>query len=198
MKNPKLILASASPRRKEFLENLGLEFIVDPALEFQELMDSSLSPEELALKNAEGKAKEIASKYSQGLVIGVDTIGACDGEILEKPKDRQDAIRMITLLQGRKHQVISALCLIDASAGKLVSNTQTSIVEFHPLTLKEIEAYVDLGESMDKAAAYAIQGKAAIFVKGIEGDFFNVVGLPLPTLKNLLYEFDINLMDLVK
>lgn len=189
--NKKLILASQSPRRKELMAAANLKFTLIPAQNFQELPPNGHAPEELVLINAKGKAQDIAATHSQALVIGVDTIGVFQGEILEKPVDEADAFRMLTMLQGQSHHVLSAICLIDADTGKEWTHIESTEVTFMPLTEDEIRAYIRSGEPMDKAASYAIQGRGALFVKEIKGSYSNVVGLPMAALFEGLKSFDI-------
>ena len=189
--NKKLILASQSPRRKELMAAANLKFTVIPAQNFQELPPNGHAPEELVLINAKGKAQDIAATHGQALVIGVDTIGVFQGEILEKPVDEADAFRMLTMLQGQSHQVLSAICLIDTDTGKEWTHVESTEVTFTPLTEDEIRAYIRSGEPMDKAASYAIQGRGALFVKEIKGNYSNVVGLPMTALFEGLKSFDI-------
>lgn len=171
-----IVLASASPRRREILEAAGFEFVVDPAHGFEEI-SGNLSPDVLLQHNAEGKAEEIAPKHPESIVLGVDTIGVFGDEILEKPKDRADAKRMLSLLSGQTHEVWTAIQLISPDGNQY--HCEKTKVHFHELSEKDIEDYLDTGEYTDKAAAYAIQGGAAKFVKAIEGDYLNVVGFPL-------------------
>ena len=179
-----LILASKSPRRIELLQSLQIDFEVDPALGFQELAHSSQTPEALVAENAVGKAEEVARRHPGRLVLGVDTVGVFKGLILEKPKDKEDAFRMLSLLQGHSHEVLTGLCLI--GQGKKITHVESTRVTFLSLSEKEIRAYIKTGEPMDKAASYAVQK--------IEGDYFNVVGLPLYRLNLMLQEFDIHLL----
>jgi septum formation protein len=125
-------------------------------------------------------------------------VGALDDHILEKPKDEADAFRMLKMLQGNTHEVLTAICVIDSDSGREESLIKSTQIEFHPMNDSEILAYIATGEPMDKAAAYAVQGIGALFVKEIRGDFFNVVGLPLSSLRSLLKKFDIDLLDWVK
>lgn len=195
MKN--IVLASSSPRRQEILEQIGLKFTVDPAQIYSEIHPEKHAPEALVEMNAVGKAREVASRHERALVIGVDTIGVFEDEILEKPKDREDALRMIRLLSGQTHEVWTAVCVIDTVSNQEITEIEKTKITFASLTEKEVVAYVDHGESMDKAAAYAAQGKAALFIECFEGDFLNVVGLPLQRLNRMLKEFDFHLMDAV-
>ncbi len=182
----KIILASKSPRRREILELLGLDFTVDTADtdEFCEL----LSPGDrvAALATQKGEAV-IQKKCDEGqglndtLIIACDTLVYIDGEFLGKPKDREDAYRMLTLLSGKSHEVWSGIYIY--FNGKTISRAEVTRVKFCEMSHKEKERYLDSGEPFDKAGAYAVQGKAAVYIKGLEGDYFNVVGLPV----NLLY-----------
>ncbi len=190
------ILASSSPRRKELLSSIGLKFKVCPALNFSEENTENLLAHELVLRNAIGKAEEIAKKFPNALVLGVDTVGAFHDHILEKPKDYEDAFRMLKILQGNTHEVLSGLCLI--ANGKKSTFIESTHITFLPLTDAEINEYLKIGEWTDKAAAYGAQGLASIFIKGFDGDYFNVVGLPIYRLNLMLKDFDIDLLDLVK
>ncbi len=193
---PLLILASQSPRRIELLQSLRIPFEVDQAKEFQEVPHIGKLPEELVLHNALGKAEEVAGRHPGTLVLGVDTIGVFEGKILEKPKDEEDAFQMLSLLQGQTHEVLTGLCLLGPN--KKITHVESTRVTFLPLTDEEIRAYIQTGEPMDKAASYAVQGRGSLFVKKIEGDYFNVVGLPLYRLNLMLREFDIHLLGEVK
>ena len=190
------VLASRSPRRKELLESIGLDFVVDFP-DFEEIAEPELSAHELVLKNAEGKAESIATKYPNALILGVDTVVAVKDHILEKPLNHKDAVRMVKLLSGNSHEVLTALCIIDTKSQKKLSHVETTKITFTKMTDEEIENYVSRGESMDKSGAYAAQGIGALFVKAFDGDYFNVVGLPIYRLNIMLKEFDVNLMDLV-
>lgn len=193
----KIILASQSPRRKQLLESIGLPFEVDPP-PFEEFHPSEQSALELVQMNALGKARSIQGRHEKALILGVDTVGAMHDHILEKPKNKEDAKRMLRMMQGAVHEVLTALAMIDTETGKEMIAVESTHIEFLPLTEKEIEAYVQTGEPMDKAAAYGIQGIASLFVKKIDGDYFNVVGLPMFRLNLMLKEFDIEWMDVVK
>lgn len=187
-----LYLASQSPRRSDLLRSIGVDFKVEPAQNFKEIEHSNQLAHELVLINAEGKAQEIAQKHPESLVLGVDTVGAFHDHVLEKPKDKDDAFRMLKMLQGTTHEVLSGLCLIQAS--KKRTHIESTHITFLPLTDEEIWAYIETGEPMDKAASYAAQGIGGLFIEKIEGDYFNVVGLPLYRLNLMLKEFDINLL----
>lgn len=186
-----LILASQSPRRSELLKSIGIPFQVH-ASPFQEIDSSSRLAHEVVLINAKGKAEEVALHHPGELVLGVDTVGAYQDHVLEKPKDKADAFRMLKMLQGQTHEVLSGLYLTNGS--KTVTHIESTHITFLPLTDEEIKAYIETGEPMDKAASYAAQGIGALFIQKIDGDYFNVVGLPLYRLNLMLKEFDINLL----
>lgn len=176
----KIILASASPRRKELLEQIGVVFEIEKA-EGEEVISTSV-PEEAVRELSMQKAKEVAGKCSGTVVIGADTVVAAEGQILGKPKDRADAVQMLQLLQGKKHQVITGVTVLLKEQQKTICFAEVTDVHVCPMTDAQIAAYVDTGEPMDKAGAYGIQGRFAAYVSGIEGDYNNVVGLPVGRL----------------
>ncbi|HVB29279.1 MAG TPA: Maf family protein [Terriglobia bacterium] len=180
----RLILASNSPRRRELLQNAGFEFDVQPS-GIEELPLRGETPEEYARRTSRDKALKVASLSSPGsMVLGADTVVAINGEILEKPLDASDASRMLHMLSGCTHRVITGVCLVRAPESVLAWTHETTTVTFKTLTEDEIGSYVESGEPFDKAGGYAIQGLASRFVTRIEGCYFNVVGLPIP----LVYE----------
>ena len=174
MKN--IILASASPRRKELLTVAGVDFSV-VVKDVDETVPEGTSAEEAAMMTAQKKALAVAADYPESIVIGADTIVVIDGKILGKPADKEDACAMLRLLSGREHKVITGVCL--ANNGEVSAFQKTSLVKFYELTDAEIEAYVSTLEPMDKAGSYGIQGKGCTLVEGISGDYFNIVGLPV-------------------
>ena len=176
----KIVLASGSPRRKELLEQIGVRFEIQKA-EGEERI-TSLVPEEVVRELSMQKAEEVALKCDGDLIIGADTVVAVKGQILGKPKDRADALRMLRLLQGTEHQVITGVTVILKETGKTVSFAEVTKVHMYPMTEEQMERYIDTGEPMDKAGAYGIQGKFAAYVSSIEGDYNNVVGLPIGRL----------------
>ena len=182
-----IILASASPRRKELLELINLKFEIK-ASNIEEIMNENLSLEEKVEDLSYQKANDTASKLSGDyLVIGADTIVEINGEILGKPKDKTDAKRMLKLLSGKEHHVITAITLIPTNdKDNFIKIHEKTKVKFIELDDYKIDKYIDSGEPMDKAGAYAIQGLGVMFVKGIEGCYTNVVGLPIPLLTNIL------------
>jgi len=186
-----LILASQSPRRRDLLQSIGIPFQVEPST-FQEIDSSSRLAHEVVLINAEGKAEEVSVRHPGKLVLGVDTVGAFQDCVLEKPTDKEDAFRMLKMLQGHTHEVLTGLYLTNGT--KKSSHVESTHITFLSLTDAEIRSYIETGEPMDKAASYAAQGIGALFIQKIEGDYFNVVGLPLYRLNLMLKEFDINLL----
>ncbi len=186
----KIILASASPRRRELLHQIGWEFEVCVS-QVEELITKTLPAdvvEELSVQKAQAVFENMpVEKSADGevLVIGADTVVACDGEILGKPADREDAVRMLHMLQGRSHHVYTGVTLCFRSIdGQVIVKSfhEETKVTFYPMTEKEIQDYVDTKEPMDKAGAYGIQGICARYISGISGDYNNVVGLPVGRL----------------
>lgn len=176
MKNAKIILASASPRRRELLAQAGFEFEVITS-DVDEIIDPALTPEKLVMSLAEQKAQAVAAEHPQSVVIGADTVVVLDSKVLGKPKDEEDAKNMLSSLSGRIHEVYTGVCI--AFSGKKHSFFECTRVKFCELDDKQIADYVSTKEPMDKAGAYGIQGKGCVLVEGIEGDYFNVVGFPV-------------------
>lgn len=202
-----IILASQSPRRKELLEQIGLEFEICPA-KGEEIITKTL-PEEVVMELSKQKAEEVAAMVSSFgeshkeittpsdiLVIGADTVVAYNGEILGKPVDEADAKRMLTMLAGNTHSVFTGVTLvfIDKSgrAGEMVFYEKTD-VKMHSMTEEEIDRYIATGEPMDKAGSYGIQGKCAIYIEKIDGDYNNVVGLPIARIYQVLKNIGIDM-----
>jgi septum formation protein len=178
-----LVLASASPRRAELLRAAGIPFEVAPA-DVDESVTPAESPEQYARRMAETKARVVMSRVPRRIVLAADTVVVVDHHTLGKPADREDATRMLHLLSGRTHQVITAVAC--GSDGDVDTRVETTTVEFAPLSAAEIDWYVDSGEPFDKAGAYAIQGLASRFVRQIAGSYSNVVGLPLALVYEML------------
>lgn len=183
-----IILASASPRRNELLQQIGLDFTIQ-ASTVEEIVDHNLSPTEVAKQLAQLKAEDVATQKPHDTVIGADTIVVSEHQILGKPKSEAEAKAMLTALSGSVHQVITGVAVINRAMNKSHSFSEVTEVAFKNLTEEEIDAYIATGEPMDKAGAYAIQGRAAVFVPQISGCYFNVVGLPLAHLAQVLEEF---------
>ena len=180
----KIILASASPRRKELLEQIGLGFEI--MVSDKETDIDSDDPKEACKKQAIQKAEDIVKKaesiYKNYIIISADTIVALDGEILGKPKDRSDAKRMLEAISGRTHRVYTAVCVYNSIKGKYESFVEDTLVEVAKLSKEEIEDYLSKKEPYDKAGAYGIQGYFSRYIVGIEGDYYNVMGLPIGRL----------------
>ncbi len=178
-----LILASASPRRRALLRQIGWDCIVRPS-NFRELTVAS-EPEAFVLYNALGKAREVATQFRSGIVLGADTIVVHAGELLGKPKGKEEAASMLRMLSGDWHDVFTAVALVDSSSGREISDIARTRVHMRQITEAELASYLETEEPYDKAGAYGIQGMAALFVDRIDGCYFNVVGLPLSRLAEL-------------
>jgi len=189
----KIILASQSPRRKQLLEQIGLKFEIDPS-NYEEDMSLKMEPNKLAEFLSLGKAKDVARRHKDSIIISADTIVAIDGEVFGKPKTSERAKYMLQKLSGRGHSVITGFAIIDTETGKEISKSVETKVYFKNLSEKEIDAYIATGEPLDRGGGYAIQGLAALFVEKIEGDYFNIVGLPILALTTELKNFGINIL----
>ena len=183
----KMILASSSPRRQELLKLITEDFEICP-VDVEEVIPEGMPVEMVSAYLADLKANACAKLFTDKIVIGCDTVVISDDEIMGKPKDREDAFRMLRKLSGEVHSVMTGV--------SLYYNTQTTVfttetrVEFYTLSDEEINAYLDTGEPFDKAGAYGIQGKGSLLVRAIEGDYFNVVGLPVASLSRNLKQFE--------
>jgi septum formation protein len=180
----KIILASSSPRRKELLKQIGIKFIEHPS-NFEE-KNTHISPHHLVIHNAKGKAKEVAKFYKNALIIGVDTVVAYKEHLIGKPKNNIDAKRILKLLSNTTHEVITGVCVYNTKTGKILTKSETTQIKMAKISNEEIEKYIKTGEGKDKAGSFAIQGKGSLFIKKIDGDYFNVVGLPIYLLKTML------------
>ena len=183
-----LILASASPRRRELLERFGLPFIVEASLVDEEA-DPALSPQELVLTLARRKAFDVAERR-EGLILAADTVVVIDNHVLGKPVDAGEARMMLRSLSGRCHRVLTGMALYSALDQHLEEAVEQTDVWFKVLEDAEIERYLQCGEYLDKAGSYAAQGRAAAFIERIEGCYHNVIGLPLFRLNQMLQAFD--------
>ena len=194
----KIILASASPRRKELLAKAGISFTVIPAAgeEKRTSENPGEAVQQLARDKAEWVAQSLAECEEGTLVIGSDTIVVFENRILGKPKDRRDAAETLEKLQGNTHQVYTGVTVLERKAGKWVEHTffESTDVTFYPVSREEIQDYIATGEPMDKAGSYGIQGLFGIYVKGICGDYNNVVGLPVARLFHEMKKSGINLI----
>lgn len=179
-----LVLASQSPRRREILTALGVAFVVMPS-QYTEHNDRALPPEALVRLQAEGKARDVWDHSDHARpVLGADTVVVCGGQILGKPADEEDAARMLRMLSGRRHEVLTGVAVMTARG--MVSAAGRTEVEFRTLTEEDIRRYIAGGEPMDKAGAYAIQGEGGRFVESVRGSWSNVVGLPRGLTMELL------------
>ena len=187
-----IILASASPRRRELMEMLGVRDLKIIPARGEERPHPELTPDALVKELSRCKAREVADSHPGALVIGADTIVVLDGAVLGKPRDAAEARSMLARLSGRTHTVWTGVTVI--RDGETRSHAERTEVRFRPLTSREIDAYVATGEPLDKAGAYGAQGLGSLFVEHLDGDFFNVMGLPLCALGNLLKSMDVNLL----
>ncbi len=194
----KIILASASPRRRELLTQIGVNFAVQPACGEEVITGSN--PEEVVKELSAQKAEEVAKMQQEGdwLVIGADTVVSCDSRILGKPKDEADAFVMLSMLQGHTHEVYTGVTLywsVNGKEQKLTFAEQTKVT-MYAMTAEEIRSYIKTGEPMDKAGSYGIQGKCAAFIEKISGDYNNVVGLPVARIYQELLQKGIDILHI--
>ena len=185
---PRLVLASGSPRRAEILRAVGWAFEAEAA-DVDESLRAGESPTHYVERLAREKAARVARARLFGLVLGADTVVVCEGEILGKPRDGEDARRMLRLLSGRWHDVLTGVALVRAEDERAEVAHARTRVRFSRMTDEEIDWYVGTNEPADKAGAYAVQGRAALFIDGLEGDYWNVVGLPVRLAYQLAGKF---------
>jgi septum formation protein len=185
---PKIILASKSPRRAQLLNQIGVKFKIIPS-HIDESQFAAPHPIQTAQRIAVAKARFIAQKYRAGIIIGADTIVVINRKILGKPKDKFEARKLLSILSGKTHRVITGIAVIDAKTNRIKQGHSITYVTFRKLSRKEIDEYIATGDPFDKAGSYGIQEKGALFVERITGDYFNVVGLPLVLLSRLLKPF---------
>ena len=192
---PRIILASQSPRRKQLLEQIGIKKFDILVPQAEEDYDSALSPEEIVSSICRRKAEAalVLADDPSAIIIAADTMVFLDGLRLGKPRDQVDAFTMLSVLSGRTHHVCTGVTLCRGE--RVETRAETTSVTFRPLTQDEIWGYIRSGEPFDKAGAYGAQGKAALFVSRIEGDYFNVMGLPLYLLGKMLADFGIQLFS---
>jgi septum formation protein len=180
-----LVLASQSPRRKELLAILGYEFSVIPS-SIDEMPVTGETPEQYVVRVARDKGMEVASRVTHSIILSADTVVTIDNEILGKPIDKDDAVRMLRKLSGREHRVYTAVTLINQRKEETLAGLDGTRVWFNPMSDDQIIDYIQRENVFDKAGAYAIQGYAGIYIPRIEGNYFNVMGLPLPLVHELL------------
>lgn len=190
MKKSKIILASKSPRRALLLEQIGASFSICKNSYVEKVKKDKSTEKDvitLVIENAKRKAVECAKNISKGVILGVDTLVFYNGELIGKPKNSDDALRILSLLNGTKHVVFSGIALLkkEKNNSTVLSDFEKTFVFMRRATKKELEEYVATGEPLDKAGGYGIQEKGAIFMEKVEGDFSNVVGLPIPKLLKL-------------
>lgn len=189
----RILLASSSPRRIELLRKFNIDFDIVPSSFEEKIFE--MDPISLAIDMAKGKALNVAKNINRDfIIISADTIVTKDGKVFGKPKDEEDAIKMLKELSGSTHEVVTAICVYDLGKGILKCDFEKTEVVFKELTEQEILDYINTKEPFDKAGAYAIQGIGSLFVKSINGCYFNVVGLPIFKLDQLLREVGVNLL----
>ncbi len=189
----KIILASSSPRRKDILRNAGLKFKTANS-NYEEDLSLKLEPHKLAKFLSKEKASAVAHKYKDAVIISADTFILFKSNILGKPHTKARAKKMLEMLNNKTHSVITGFTVLDTASGKRTSKSVETKVTFKKLSAKEIDAYVRTGEPLDKAGAYGIQGLGALLVRKIDGDYLNVIGLPLTSLADCLKKFSIDLL----
>lgn len=199
----KIVLASGSPRRKEILEQVGVEFTVSAST--REEVSTKSRPGEIVMELASVKAREVAAEADENtIIIGADTMVAIDGQVLGKPKNGAEAKAMLQMLQGNRHQVYTGVSAIIKSAGKKTNDggafckeinfAEKTDVWVYPMKRKQIDDYIATGEPFDKAGGYGIQGKFAVHIEKIEGDYYNIVGFPVAKLYQFLLEEGIDIL----
>lgn len=188
---PEIVLASGSPRRSEILTSVGWSFVKEVA-DVDESEREGESPEDYVRRLSLEKASAVARRNEDRIVLGADTTVVIGGSIIGKPNDLDDAARMLRLLSGNWHEVLTGVSLVKSSGGEVASSTdlQRTRVKFSELSDSEIDFLVKFGEPLDKAGAYAVQAQAALFIEGIEGDYWNVVGLPIGLVYEMMRRFD--------
>ena len=189
LKIPRLILASASPRRADLLSQIGLTFEVYPSNVQEPTPQNDISPKVVTQQLASLKAKDVAKRYTEGIVIGADTLVSYKKELLGKPQNGKQALQMLTKLSNKCHRVVTGVSLINLKENREITWSEVTKVYFRKISKDEIQHYINSGEASDKAGAYGIQGRGAAFVERIEGCYFNVVGLPLASLVEQLMDF---------
>lgn len=182
----RLVLVSTSPRRNALLREAGIPFEAVPPRDVAEDFPAGEPPRETVTRHALAKARSVAADYPGRILLGADTIVVLEGAVFGKPNDDEEARAMLAFLQGRTHTVFTGLAVVDLAAGRELSDAEATDVTMRPLLVEEIAAYVATGEPLDKAGAYAIQGRGALLVERVDGDYFNVVGLPLFRLSKML------------
>jgi len=186
---PRIVLASTSPRRSALLTEAGIPFIAVAPRDVAEDLPAGEPPRATVTRHARAKAHSVAAAHPGRLLLGADTIVVLDGAAFGKPADEAEARTMLAALQGRTHTVFTGLAVVDATNGAELVDAEATDVTMRALSSEEVAAYVATGEPLDKAGAYAIQGRGALLVERVDGDYFNVVGLPLYRLSKMLATF---------
>ena len=189
----KIILASSSKQRKKLLEIIGLDFKIEKS-DYMEDMTEKIPAHKLAQKLALGKARDVAKKHRNAIVIGADSFVILEKKFLGKPRTPQKAREMLKKISGKKHQVITGIAIIDTKKNKIFTDYEITKVWMKKLTAKEIEKYIKTGEPLDKAGGYAIQKFGCLFIKRINGNYTNVVGLPINKIYEYLLKLDVNIL----
>jgi septum formation protein len=190
----KIILASSSERRKAILKQVGIKPIIDES-KINEESFAFKSPLKLARELSLAKVNKIAPKYKDAIIIGADTFVVLDNEVIGKPKSEKNVVEILKKLSGKTHTVVTGYTILDTKIKKIVTQTVTTKVTFKKLTKNEIEEYLKTNEPLGKAGAYAIQGKAGLFIEKINGDYFNIVGFPINKISEALKEFGIEIIN---
>ncbi len=189
----KIILASSSPRRRELLKKIGVKFDIDPS-NYEEDMSLNLKPHNLTKYLAKKKAEDVAKRHKNAIIVAADTLNFLEGKVLCKPKTKLEAEKMLKETSGKCQSVITGFAIIDTKTKRSVSKSVETKVYFKKITAKEIDAYLRKKESLDKAGGFAIQGFGSILIKKIEGDYYNVVGLPISVFVDNLKQFGIRVL----
>ena len=190
-----IILASGSPRRRELLERMGVRDFTVITSDADETLEEGLPPAEQVERLSRLKADAVAAETeADALIIAADTVVALEGTILGKPADEEEAFRMLSVLSGARHQVYTGVTV--RQGDKVLTRHEVTSVDFRPLEAEEVELYIATGECMDKAGAYGIQGYGALLIEGIIGDYYNVMGLPVACLAQMLKEFGVDCLKL--
>ena len=194
----KMILASASPRRREILEQIGVKFVIAKSDFHEPEFSVDLLPEEYVKECARGKAENVADRFDDVLIIGADTIVVCENRLLGKPDSMADAFEYIKLLSGTRHDVYTGICIMDVCDGRVLTDYEKTSVTFRSLTDREISLYLSIIKPLDKAGAYAIQGPGAVIVESINGCYYNVVGLPVVRIEKMLSDFNTSFFQYIE
>lgn len=194
MVKQKIILATTSPRRHGLAQTMGLDFDISPS-NYEEDMSRKMKPKEMVMEFSHGKASDVAKKFKEGIVIGVDTIVVFNGKNLGKPKNDEQAFKMLKSFSGKKQQVISGVCLIDCKTKKVIQDYEITEVYFKKMEDNEIKSYLKTGEHRDKAGGYGIQDLSSIFIKKINGCYFNVMGFPIYNIYKNLTKLGVNIFE---